>query len=71
MGFVLEEPRGLHKNFGTVPAVRGVDVLVGPRRARRFARPERAGKTTTLLMVLGAIDPDEGPSRSPAIRLAQ
>src|SRR3954469_1115448 len=52
--------RGLHKSFGPVRAVDGIDLAVTPGEVVAFLGPNGAGKTTTIDMLLGLADPDEG-----------
>ena len=51
---------GVRKRFDPVQAVDGVDLTVGAGERVGIVGPNGAGKTTLLLMLLGAIDPDEG-----------
>jgi ABC-2 type transport system ATP-binding protein len=44
---------GLTKSYGTVRAVRAIDVSVAPGETVAFLGPNAAGKTTTIDMVLG------------------
>ncbi|WP_396652982.1 ABC transporter ATP-binding protein [Microbacterium sp. SORGH_AS_0454] len=52
--------RGVVKSFGSVHAVRGVDLTVRPGEIVAFLGPNGAGKTTTIDMILGLTDPDAG-----------
>jgi len=52
--------RGLHKSFGTVRAVAGIDLAVAPGEVVAFLGPNGAGKTTTIDMLLGLATPDSG-----------
>src|SRR4051794_5926266 len=52
--------RGLHKSFGTVRAVDGIDLAVAPGEVVAFLGPNGAGKTTTIDMLLGLATPDSG-----------
>src|SRR6476660_7227331 len=52
--------RGVRKSFGSVEAVRGIDLTVRPGEIIAFLGPNGAGKTTTIDMVLGLSRPDEG-----------
>jgi len=52
--------RGVRKRFGDVQAVDGIDLAVAPGERVGIVGPNGAGKTTLLLMLLGAIDPDDG-----------
>jgi ABC-2 type transport system ATP-binding protein len=51
---------GLHKSFGTVQAVRGIDLTIAPGEVVAFLGPNGAGKSTTIDMVLGLTRPDSG-----------
>ncbi|WP_421734187.1 ABC transporter ATP-binding protein [Cellulomonas sp.] len=52
--------RGLHKSFGSVRAVDGIDLAVTPGEVVAFLGPNGAGKTTTIDMLLGLAQPDAG-----------
>jgi ABC-2 type transport system ATP-binding protein len=54
---------GLHKKFGQVHAVRGVDLLIVPGEVVAFLGPNGAGKSTTIDMLLGLTRPDAGSVR--------
>ena len=51
---------GLHKSFGKVQAVRGVDLTIAPGEVVAFLGPNGAGKSTTIDMLLGLTEPDTG-----------
>ena len=51
---------GVHKRFGNVEAVRGIDLRVAPGEVVAFLGPNGAGKTTTIDMVVGLSDPTTG-----------
>lgn len=51
---------GLHKSFGHVHAVRGVDLQIAPGEVVAFLGPNGAGKSTTIDMLLGLTKPDSG-----------
>ena len=51
---------GLMQSFGTVQAVRGVDLRVRQGEIVAFLGPNGAGKTTTIDMLLGLTSPDAG-----------
>ncbi|MFJ4209953.1 ABC transporter ATP-binding protein [Paenarthrobacter sp. NPDC089675] len=51
---------GLHKSFGKVHAVRGLDLTVQQGEVVAFLGPNGAGKTTTIDMILGLSTPDRG-----------
>ncbi|MCI9887399.1 ABC transporter ATP-binding protein [Micrococcales bacterium 31B] len=54
------DARGLKKSFGTVHAVRGIDLSVRQGEVIAFLGPNGAGKTTTIDMVLGLSEPTSG-----------
>ncbi|MCD2168324.1 ABC transporter ATP-binding protein [Microbacterium sp. JC 701] len=54
------DARGVVKSFGSVHAVRGVDLTVRPGEIVAFLGPNGAGKTTTIDMILGLTTPDAG-----------
>jgi ABC-2 type transport system ATP-binding protein len=56
-GVLLED---VGKNYGRVPAVRGVDLHITPGETVALLGPNGAGKSTTLDMVLGLARPDHG-----------
>ena len=51
---------GLTKRFGTLTAVDHVNLEVSPGEAFALVGPDAAGKTTTMRMLVGIMDPDEG-----------
>lgn len=54
---------GLHKRYGDLHAVRGIDLTIGAGDSLALLGPNGAGKTTTLHMLVGVIRPDEGTIR--------
>jgi ABC-2 type transport system ATP-binding protein len=56
-GIVLSQ---LTKSFGTVRAVRGIDLTIAPGEIVALLGPNGAGKTTTTDMILGLSRPDKG-----------
>jgi len=52
--------RGLHKSYGKVEALRGVDLEVRRGEIFGFLGPNGAGKTTTIRCLLDLIRPDGG-----------
>jgi len=52
--------RGVHKNFGRVRAVRGIDLGIAPGEIVALLGPNGAGKTTTIDMILGLSQPTSG-----------
>jgi ABC-2 type transport system ATP-binding protein len=65
---------GLTKAYGTVQAVRGVDLRIGHGETVAILGPNGAGKTTTIDMMLGLTHPDGGTvtlfGRPPAASVA-
>lgn len=54
------EVRGLHKNFGKVEALRGLDLAVPQGKVVGFLGPNGSGKTTTIRVLLGLLSADSG-----------
>src|SRR5699024_697856 len=54
------ETRGLSKRFGTRRAVDALDLTVPTGSVFGFLGPTGSGKTTTIRMLLGLIDPADG-----------
>lgn len=52
--------RGVHKHFGPVEAVRGIDLAIRPGEVVAFLGPNGAGKTSTIDMILGLSRPSAG-----------
>ncbi len=52
--------RGVAKSFGSVRAVRRIDLEVRPGEVVAFLGPNGAGKTTTIDLLLGLSTPSEG-----------
>ena len=50
----------LSKSYGTVRAVRSVDLMIAPGETVALLGPNGAGKSTTIDMVLGLTRPDSG-----------
>jgi ABC-2 type transport system ATP-binding protein len=50
----------VHKHFGSVRAVDGIDLTVEPGEIVAFLGPNGAGKTTTIDMMLGLSQPSRG-----------
>src|SRR6059058_764596 len=66
---------GLTKRFGSVTAVRGLDLTVEPGEIVAFLGPNGAGKTTTIDVMLGLSRPTTGTvevfGRSPRDAIAR
>jgi ABC-2 type transport system ATP-binding protein len=54
------ELRGVHRNFGAVRAVDGIDLRLELGEITALLGPNGAGKTTTIDMILGLGRPDQG-----------
>ena len=54
------EVRGVHKHYGDVRAVDGVDFVVPWGQVCGYLGPNGAGKSTTLRMLAGILSPTEG-----------
>jgi ABC-2 type transport system ATP-binding protein len=54
---------GLHKSYGQVHAVRGVDLDIAAGETVALLGPNGAGKSTTIDMLLGLSQPDSGSVR--------
>ncbi len=52
--------RGLHKRYGALPVLRGVDLEVPAGRITGLVGPNAAGKSTLIKMLLGLVRPDAG-----------
>jgi ABC-2 type transport system ATP-binding protein len=50
----------LHKSFGAIQAVRGVDLHIAAGETVALLGPNGAGKSTTIDMLLGLLPPDAG-----------
>ena len=57
------QARGLRKSFGSLEAVRGIDVEVRPGEAFGFLGPNGAGKSSTMRMI-AAVSPPSGGTLS-------
>jgi len=59
-GAMAIEIEGLTKNFGSVRALRGLDLTVPTGQVTGFLGPNGSGKTTTLRVLLGLLRSDGG-----------
>jgi ABC-2 type transport system ATP-binding protein len=56
----LIQAKDLHKSFKEIHAVNNVALSVAPGEIYGLVGPDGAGKTTTLRLLVGALQPDEG-----------
>jgi Cu-processing system ATP-binding protein len=54
------EARALHKRYGRLDVLRGLDLVVRPGRVTALVGPNSAGKTTFIKSILGLVRPDRG-----------
>jgi len=57
------EAAGLHRSFGTTPALRGADLTVAEGELLAIMGPSGSGKSTLLHCVAGILQPDQGEVR--------
>jgi len=67
----LLEASSLKKRFNDVVAVDGLDLAVEPGEIFGLVGPDGAGKTTSLRLLVGVIDPDFGHASIGGIRVDQ
>jgi ABC-2 type transport system ATP-binding protein len=60
MGDVLIRANQLTKNYGSVPVVKGLNLEVKGGEIFGFLGPNGSGKTTTIKMLTGLLEPSEG-----------
>lgn len=60
---VAVEARGLRKRFDTVEALAGVDLGIKEGEIFGIVGPDGAGKTTTIRLLCGLLDADDGEAR--------
>ena len=57
------DARGVRRRFGSIEAIRGMDLAAHPGRVTALVGPNGAGKTTLLLILATLLVPDEGTVR--------
>src|ERR671910_3039406 len=60
---IAVETQGLHKSYGDVQAIRGVDLRVESGTIFGLLGPNGAGKTTAVRILTTLLAPDEGSAR--------
>ena len=60
MSHALMEAKGVVRRFGSLTAVRGVDLHVNEGEVFGLVGPDGAGKTTLLRVLVGMLDPSSG-----------
>ena len=76
-GHAAVEVEGLHRRFGAVEALRGVDLEIEFGEIHGLLGPNGAGKTTLMRILCGLVDPTRGigvrarPPRRPLTRAAR
>jgi len=60
---LIVEAQGLHKHFGAIRAVDGLDLQVRPGEIYGLLGPNGSGKTTLIRLLLGLLRPTSGNAR--------
>ena len=60
MSDYLIQCQGLYKSYGLKPALRGVDLEIGPGRIAGLLGPNGSGKTTLIKLLCGLLQPTTG-----------
>jgi ABC-2 type transport system ATP-binding protein len=63
--------RALSRRFGAVEAVRQMSFEVAPGEVFGLVGPDGAGKTTTLRMLAGLVDPDQGEAEVAGLKVLE
>jgi ABC-2 type transport system ATP-binding protein len=64
------ETRGLTRRFGTLTAVRDLDLAIATGEVFGLVGPNGSGKTTTIRMLCGLLEPTSGTARVAGIDVA-
>ena len=65
------ELQNLHRDFGTVKALDGIEIELGEGEFLSLLGPSGCGKTTALRLVAGFDRPDAGPRSSSTARTSR
>jgi Cu-processing system ATP-binding protein len=57
---MMIEIRNIHKSFGKLQVLKGVNVRMEPGKIYAFLGPNGSGKTTLIKSILGLVNPDAG-----------
>jgi len=62
-GLVVASLEGVNKNYGDIPALRGINFSVRAGEVVALLGPNGAGKTTAVKLLLGLLQPNSGRAR--------
>lgn len=65
------QTRGLTRRFGDLVAVRNLDLDIAPGEVFGLLGPNGSGKTTTIRMLCGLLDPSEGTARVAGVEVTE
>jgi ABC-2 type transport system ATP-binding protein len=63
--------RGLTRHFGDLVAVRGLDLAIQPGEVFGLLGPNGSGKTTTIRMLCGLLDPTAGSAQVAGVEISE
>ena len=71
MNAAAVETRGLTRRFGAVTAVDALTLTIGSREVFGLLGPNGSGKTTTIRMLCGLLDPTAGTARVAGVEVTE